>query len=328
MAIAVKSKPAPADEPATLLPPAMSQSESSLSVQIEKKLSSRGAPDFLLDAQFSVPAGITILFGPSGSGKTTILQCIAGLLEPDAGRIAAGGRLFFDSAQRCSLGPAHRSVGYVFQGLALFPHLTVEQNAEYGLNRLPRERRRARTQAALESFHIAPLAKKRPDDLSGGERQRVALARALVTDPCVLLLDEPLAALDHATKTRIIEDLRVWNASHRIPILYVTHARREVFALGERVLFLEHGRLTGQGTTEAIAQIAGFENLLTATVAALHPEYGTMTCCVGASVLELEVPLGAMRPGEPVALAIRAGDILLSRTAPEGLSARNIIRGK
>lgn len=306
----------------------MAHADASLSLRIRKALAFPHAPGFLLEAEFSAPPGITVVFGPSGSGKTTLLECVAGLLQPDTGRIAVGERVLFDSEQRRDLSPAQRAVGYVFQNLALFPHLTVEANVAYGLARLPASQGRARVHAILEQFHIVPLAQRRPDDLSGGERQRVALARALVTEPSVLLLDEPLAALDYATKTRIIEDLRAWNAKHRVPILYVTHARWEVFALGERVTFLEHGKVTGQGTAEAVAQIAGFENVLPAAVAALHPEHGTMTCRVADTSLELEVPLGTAQPDQAVTLAIRAGDILLSVVPPQGLSARNIVRGK
>jgi ABC-type molybdate transport system ATPase subunit len=139
----------------------------------------------------------------------------------------------------------------------------------------------------LRSFRIAELADRKPAQISGGERQRVALARALVTDPRFLLLDEPLTALDAATKTRIVEDLREWNRSHAIPILYVTHDRSEVYALGERVIVLESGKVIAEGTPhevldsprrETVAQLAGFENVFDATVSAIHEHEGTMTC--------------------------------------------------
>jgi molybdate transport system ATP-binding protein len=168
------------------------------------------------------------------------------------------------------------------------------------------------------------------------------LARALVTDPCVLLLDEPLSALDAPTKASIIEDLRAWNEAHRIPILYVTHNREEVFALGERVVVLEQGSITAQGTPhevmtaprqETIAQLAGFENIFDAKVVAAHIDRGTMTCRIprrqlDASPVELETPLVRADIGSDLKIGIRAGDILLATVKPIGLSARNVIQGK
>src|ERR1700691_3811302 len=178
--------------------------------------------DFLLDVDFHAAAGFTILFGPSGAGKTTLLDCISGLTTPDSGRIAVGDRVLFGGTQRVNLPVAKRRVGYVFQTLALFPHLTVEANVEYGLAHLPSADRAAKSSTILQAFRIPHLAQRSPREISSGESQRAALARTLVTDPAVLLLDEPLAALDAATKSKIIDDLRSWNQAHRIPILYVT----------------------------------------------------------------------------------------------------------
>ncbi len=186
---------------------------------------------------------------------------------------------------------------------------------------LDENEKRLRTDAILESFRIPQLRGRKPAEISGGERQRVALARALVTDPCVLLLDEPLAALDASTKSKIIDDLRAWNQAHRIPILYVTHSREEVFALGERVLVLENGRIIAQGTPhevmtaprqETVAQLAGFENIFDATVLAAHPDRGTMTCQIVGSSVELETPLVRAEVGSVLRVGIRAGDILLA----------------
>lgn len=293
------------------------------------------AGGFALDVHASISPGITILFGPSGAGKTTLLDCIAGLTAPEAGRIAVSENVLFDSGSAVNLSPQKRNVGYVFQDLALFPHLSAEENIQFGISYLPAEQRREKTRAILESFRIGHLSSRKPQELSGGERQRVALARALVTDPRVLLLDEPLAALDAATKSKIIEDLRLWNNAHRIPIMYVTHSREEVFALGERALILENGKITTQGTPhevlsaprqETIAQLAGFENILDATVLTLNEDRGTMTCQIGASIL-LETPLVRAAIGETLRVGIRAGDILISTILPMGLSARNILPG-
>jgi molybdate transport system ATP-binding protein len=311
-----------------------------LSACIRKNFPS-GEREFSLDVEFSAAPGFTILFGASGSGKTTLLDCVAGLATPDAGRIAVGERVLFEANTRVDVPVAKRGVGYVLQDLALFPHLTVEQNCEYGLAHLPRPARKQRAAAMLEEFRIDHLRRQRPAEISGGERQRVALARALVTDPCVLLLDEPLAALDAATKAKIIDDLRRWNQAHRIPILYVTHSREEVLALGERVLVMEQGRIIAQGTPhevlstplqETVAQLAGFENIFEATVWLIHEDRGTITCRLpadtpGAFVL-LETPLIRAEMGARVRVGIRAGDILLATVKPEGLSARNVIPGR
>lgn len=300
--------------------------------------------DFSLDVDLAANAGFTILFGASGAGKTTLLDCIAGLTAPDSGSIRVGSRVFFDAASRLNLPVARRNVGYVFQDLALFPHLTVEANLAYGLDQVPAAERGQRISAILDAFRIAQLRSRRPREISGGERQRVALARSLVTDPCILLLDEPLAALDAPTKSHIVEDLRRWNDAHRIPILYVTHSREEVFALGERVIVLDAGRVVAQGTPhevmsaprqETVAQLAGFENVFDATVVAAHEDRGTMTCRLNAASLaapdsgvELETPLVRAEQGTHLRIGIRAGDILLATQRPEGLSARNLLPGK
>ncbi len=297
------------------------------------------SPQFSLDVEFQVAPGFTILFGASGAGKTTLLDCVAGLAQPDSGRIALGGRVLFDSAQRVDVAVAKRQVGYVFQSLALFPHLTAEQNVQYGLAHLRQSERKNRTSAILQAFRIAHLAHRSAREISGGESQRVALARTLVTDPAVLLLDEPLAALDAPTKAQIIDDLRAWNRAHRIPILYVTHSRDEVFALGERVIVLDAGRIVAQGTPhevmtaprqETVAQLAGFENIFDAVVDAVHPERGTMVCRVagdGGSLI-LETPLVRGGIGTHLRVGIQAGDILLATAPPVGLSARNVIPGR
>jgi molybdate transport system ATP-binding protein len=312
-----------------------------LEAQVCKRIAT--ASDFALDVDFHAAPGFTIVFGASGAGKTTLLDCIAGLIEPDSGRIAIGDQILFDAAERIHLPVEKRNIGYVFQDLALFPHLTVEENVQYGLSHLPRAERNQRTAAILAAFRVPHLARTRPGKISGGERQRVALARALVTDPVVLLLDEPLAALDAATKSRIIDDLRAWNEAHRIPILYVTHSREEVFALGENALVLDHGRILAEGTPhevltaprqETVAHLAGFENILDATVESLHADRGTMTCLLyqsesgaQAKPVPLETPLVRAEVGSTLRVGIRAGDILLAIIPPVGLSARNVIPG-
>jgi molybdate transport system ATP-binding protein len=262
-----------------------------LEVRVRRTLASEDG-GFQLDVAFALEKGITILYGPSGAGKTTLLDCIAGLADPDQGRIVARERVLLDSEQGINLGAIERKIGYVFQDLALFPHLTAEANVGYGLGSLKTEDRKQRVADALESLGISELRARRPAEISGGERQRVALARALVTRPSVLLLDEPLAALDMPVRIKIAEDLRRSIQELPIPVLYVTHNRDEVFMLGERMLMLERGKIIAEGTphqvmsaprNETVAQLAGFENVFDAEVTSIHEERGTMMCRVKAT---------------------------------------------
>jgi molybdate transport system ATP-binding protein len=308
-----------------------------LTARVKMERLRRDSPPFLLDISIEVPPGITILFGPSGAGKSTVLDCIAGLARPDAGRIAAGQEVLFDSLASVNCPPQSRRIAYVFQTLALFPHMSAEENVAYGLDGLPHGERSARVEEILEAFGVGKLRARKPPEISGGERQRIALARSLVTRPRVLLLDEPLTGLDAELKAAIVDDLRAWNAARRIPILYVTHTREEVDALGERVIAMDHGRVVSEGTPmevleaprrNRLAQAAGFENLLSATVVDLREADGVMRVRLNGSLSELEAPLGYAAAGDRVRVAIRAGDILLATMRPEGLSARNIIEGR
>lgn len=311
---------------------------SRLHARFEKHLRSDDN-EFLVDVDFQVPPGFTILFGASGAGKTTLLDCLAGLTTPDAGRVSSGDRVLFDSSLSENVSTAKRRAGYVFQSLALFPHMTVEQNVAYGLAHLPHSELSHRVTSVLNAFRISHLAERKARSISGGESQRVALARTLVTDPEFLLLDEPLAALDSPTKAQIMDDLRDWNRAHNIPILYVTHSRDEVFALGERVIVMDAGRILAQGTPhevlsapylETVAQLAGVENIFTAVVEAIRPERGTMTCRIPgeAGGVVLETPMVRGGVGSTFRIGIRAGDILLATSPPQGLSARNVIPGR
>jgi molybdate transport system ATP-binding protein len=297
----------------------------------------RDATSFVLDVSIEAPPGITILFGPSGAGKSTLLDCVAGLVRPDTGKIAIGGDVLFDSAMCVDIPPQRRRIAYVFQTLALFSHFSVKQNIEFGLRDLSNQDRRALVEEVLAAFRIERLRNQKPAQISGGERQRTALARSLVTAPRALLLDEPLTGLDADLKAAIVEDLRAWNAARRIPILYVTHSREEVDALGERVIALDSGRVVSRGAPidvldaprrKRLAQAAGFENLLTATVLDLREPDGVMRIKLGESACEIEVPLAHVSTGDRVQVAIRAGDILLASERPRGLSARNILEGQ
>jgi molybdate transport system ATP-binding protein len=308
-----------------------------LTARIRKELRRPGSSPFVLDVSIEVSPGITILFGASGVGKSTLLDCVAGLARPDAGRITVGDEELFDSARAIDVPAPKRRIAYVFQTLALFPHLNAEENVAYGLNHLREEQRRQRAEAILKAFHVEKLRKQKPGEISGGEKQRIALARSLVTEPRVLLLDEPLTGLDAERKAAIVDDLRAWNTAKGIPILYVTHSREEVDALGERVIALENGNVVSTGVPmevlnaprrKKLAQASGFENLLSATVLDLRETDGVMRVKLHESACEIEVPLGYATAGSRVHLAIRAGDILLATERPHGLSARNVMEGR
>lgn len=198
-------------------------------------------PNFSLDIDLQIPGhGVTALFGHSGSGKTTLLRCIAGLERPPQGRLVVAGTVWQDAARWVP--PYQRPLGYVFQEASLFPHLTVRANLEYG-----RRRRPGATQLNLDQLidllGIRPLLDRRPEKLSGGERQRVALARALATNPRLLLLDEPLGALDAPRKREILNYLKQLPSVWDIPMIYVSHAPEEIAYLAQHLVVIDQGRL-------------------------------------------------------------------------------------
>jgi molybdate transport system ATP-binding protein len=322
-----------------------------LSVRIKKNLGpsgarrrseSPGAPaaqTFTLDVAFDVPPGFTILFGASGSGKTTTLRSISGIVRPDAGRIAIDEEVLFDSAERVDLAIRKRGVGYVFQDLALFPHLTALANVEFGMSSLPQRYRRPRAEAMMEALHISHAGGRKPREISGGEAQRVALARALASQPRMLLLDEPLSAIDEATKQGIISDLKSINRELRLPIIYVTHSRQEAVSLGERVIVYEQGRVVALGEpisvfgtpiTASVARLTGVENIFNGLVVGKSEDSGTVTVEVSDAMgsCHVDVPFGNQALGEHVTIAVPSGDILLATEEPRSTSLRNRMRGK
>ena len=247
---------------------------------------------FALGVELQVGRETLALVGPSGAGKSSILRAIAGLLRPAAGRIGLGAETWLDTERRISLPPERRSVGLVFQEYALFPHLTVEANIGFGGRR--------RVQELLERFGISGLARARPADLSGGERQRVALARALARDPAVLLLDEPLSALDAHTKGTVRAELGALLRELRLPTILVTHDFEDAAALADRVGVIVDGR---------ILQLGRSEGLLAA------PASGFVASFTGANLLP-----GTARPGPDglTEIALDSGATAFSTAAGEG----------
>lgn len=206
---------------------------------------------FALDVAFEAPPGITILFGPSGAGKSTLLAAVAGLLRPVSGRVALGDDVWLDTDAGLDRPIHRRKVAFVFQSLALFPHLTAVGNVIYGMDRAANpSARRARALDLLARLRVAHLADRRPATFSGGEAQRVALARAFAMDPRVVLFDEPFSSLDRDLRRELAADVRAFVGELGVPMIHVTHQRSEARALGERVILLEKGRITAAGSVE------------------------------------------------------------------------------
>jgi len=231
--------------------------------------------DFSLDVRFSMQNEVLALLGPSGAGKTLTIASIAGLQHPQRGRIEFDGDIWFDSATRRRVRPQNRGVGIVFQNYALFPHLSVRQNVAFGLKRVPEGERRQRVRRLLEEMRLEGLEERRPQELSGGQQQRVALARALAPRPRILLLDEPFAAVDATVRMRLLDLVREVHETHRIPIVLITHAIEEAYALADRMAVLEQGKLLQIGPTDEVfrrpvshrvARIVGTRNILNGTV--------------------------------------------------------------
>lgn len=181
---------------------------------------------------------IAVLFGPSGCGKTTVLRCLAGLERPERGRIIFGDAVWFDADTKTHLSPQQRGIGLVFQDYALFPHLSVVENIAYGLHALPKYDRQTITEEIIQRFGLNEQRHRRPRQISGGQQQRVALARALVTQPRLLLLDEPLSALDTGLRNELREDLRVQLKTLNIPVVLVTHDQAEAQLLGDQIIMM------------------------------------------------------------------------------------------
>ncbi|MCE8523522.1 molybdenum ABC transporter ATP-binding protein [Ruegeria pomeroyi] len=286
---------------------------------------------FTLDVAFAAPPGLTVLFGRSGSGKTTVINAVAGLLNPERGRVALGDQVLQDSASRTWLPPHRRRMGYVFQDARLFPHLTVRQNLGYGRWFAGRAGPASPAQV-IEMLGIGSLLDRCPGALSGGERQRVAIGRALLSNPRAILADEPLAALDEARKAEILPYLERLRDETRIPILYVSHSAAEVARLATTVIVLQDGRVIRQGSAAEVladpavtplgARAAGA--ILTARVIAHHTD-GLTELEAGGERLFL--PRIAQPVGTELRLRIPAQDVILSRQRPEGLSALNILSG-
>ena len=281
---------------------------------------------FRLDVAFDAPPGVTALFGHSGAGKTSVANAIAGLLRVDRATISVAGRLLQGPGV---LTPIHRRrIGYVFQDARLFPHLLVRQNLTFG----------ARSDGSLahvtELLGIAGLLERRVHGLSGGEAQRVAIGRALMTEPDLLIMDEPLASLDPARKAAILPYLGRLRDELRLPILYVSHALDEIAQLATTLVILSEGRVAAAGpvgdllSDPALAPLIGVRGvgaLVEARVARHHADGLTELATPGGALF---VPTLDAEPGQPVRFRVEAQDVMLARARPEGISALNVLEGR
>jgi molybdate transport system ATP-binding protein len=287
---------------------------------------------FELDCDLELPGrGVTALFGPSGSGKTTFLRMLAGLERAANAYIKINGEVWQDDAHGIFL-PAHcRALGYVFQEANLFAHLDVQANLEYGMRRIPAAARRVPVEHVVDLLDLGHLKQRKPDKLSGGERQRVAIARALATSPRVLLMDEPLAALDLARKMEIMPYLERLHDELDIPVLYVSHAPDEVARLADHLVLLEGGQVVASGVTSElltrldldIAHGDSASAVVNATIVAHDAEFYLSSAAFSGGELLLLQRDAAI--GQPVRIRVQARDVSLSLSPPSDTSILNII---
>jgi len=287
---------------------------------------------FVLDAAFAIARpGVTALFGPSGAGKSTIANAVAGLFRPAEGRIVIGDQIVFDSAARIVLPPRARRIGYVFQDARLFPHMSVENNLRFGWRRAPIKASDDEFARIVHLLGLEALLARKPAKLSGGEKSRVALGRALLSSPHLLILDEPLAALDAARKAEILPWLEKLRDEAALPMIYVTHALDEVARLADEIVLLRAGKVAAQGAAFDLlpdlefASLAGTTPLgavFQARIAAHRDDGLTELSFDGGPlfVTRLDAPVGAK-----LRVRLRAEDVMLARVVPGAISANNVL---
>jgi molybdate transport system ATP-binding protein len=289
----------------------------------------------LIRAQLHVPIevrGVTVLFGPSGGGKTTILRCLAGLDRPGRGTIRFGTETWFDAQRSICLPPQKRGIGYLIQEYALFPHLTVAENLGYGLRGLERNEKRKLIAQMADLAGLAGMEKRFPRQLSGGQQQRLALARALACRPRLLLLDEPLSALDGPTRAKLRRELYRLFAQLHVPVVLVTHDQEEALLLGDWMVIVEEGRIAQTGpildvfsrpTSLSIARQVGFDTIVPGQVLAIDD--GLATVAAGTAKLTAVASNGTL--GDCY-VCIRAEDVILQVGSLTASSARNRLAGR
>ena len=301
----------------------------SISIKIDHPLA-----DFDLSVDFSIDGNATsAIFGPSGAGKSTLINILAGLEKPARGHIAINGRIVEDTATKTTIAPQHRKIGYVFQQPHLFPHLTVEKNLLFGWRRTKSRASQAEIQRLIELLGINNLLKRKPRALSGGEKQRVALGRALLTNPDLLLLDEPLAALDHKRRDEILPYIEKIRHEQQIPMLYVSHSIDEVTRIADHVHVINEGKIVANGTISEVFSrvdlypITGrFEAGAIIDGAITRHRQDEVITEISFGSQFLTVPLMSGEVGESVRVRVRARDIIIAKQRPEQISANNIFK--
>ena len=291
-------------------------------------------PGFTLDVDLQLPGrGITGLFGPSGSGKTSCLRCIAGLERPAIGRLLVNGAIWQDSDRGIWRAPHQRPIGYVFQDANLFPHLSVQRNLEYGLQRIAKAQRRIPLQQAVDLLGIGHLLQRLPDRLSGGERQRVGVARALLTSPQLLLMDEPLAALDLKRKQEVLPYLERLQHELDIPMLYVSHALDEVARLANHLVVLEQGKSKACGPLQETLMRSDLpfifeedaEAVIEGQVAQHDASYDLLDIRLDGTSAMLRLPHAVLPNGRKVRIKVKARDVSLSLQQAQASSLLNLL---
>ncbi|WP_242196491.1 MULTISPECIES: molybdenum ABC transporter ATP-binding protein [unclassified Pseudomonas] len=289
-------------------------------------------PGFALKVDLKLPGrGVTALYGHSGSGKTTCLRCIAGLERAEDGFVQINDQVWQDSRNGLFVPPHKRALGYVFQEASLFPHLSVRANLEFGFKRIARQQRRVDMAHATELLGIAHLLDRHPQHLSGGERQRIGIARALLTSPQLLLMDEPLAALDSKRKSEILPYLERLHDELDIPVLYVSHAQDEVARLADHIVLLSDGQALASGPIgETLARLdlpmalgddAGV--VINGSVSAYDAHYHLLTLQLPDSALSMRVAHAPLALGKQLRIKVQARDVSLSLQAQEPSSILN-----
>jgi molybdate transport system ATP-binding protein len=300
-----------------------------LSVAVNKR---RGS--FSLEAAFELPTpGVVALFGRSGSGKSTLVNVIAGLLDADAGRVALDDEVLLDTQRRIDVPPERRRIGYVFQDARLFPHMSVAANLKYGEKRAAAHRFvDLDTVAGL--LDLGPLMKRRTQQLSGGEKQRVAIGRALLSQPSLLLLDEPLASLDTARREEVLPYLEILRDQLAVPMVYVSHNFDEVLRLATHVVLMQNGKTVAQGGVgemsvnpdlRAIIGADAVGAIVDGTVLGIDPSSGLMRVNVGRGELKVHAP--EVAAGAKMRVQLLARDLIVATEEPRHLSVRNILSG-